>query len=334
MLQQAPRPARTTRVSVDELLAAATSREPMTSVDAKSAATFERATIGGRRYVVKHIDPRADWISRWTGDYGPRVVTLWRAGLLDALPGCIDHAIEAVTQDADTRISTVLMRDVGEHLMPTVGTWPTNQHVRLLDHMAELHASFWAFEDTLSLLPMNARYTVLTPHMSRFEAELGEPAGVPAMIPGCWDELDAVAPEAAGLARRLADDPWPLVSALSETPRTLLHGDWKAGNLGSLPDGRTVLLDWGLPGAGPPCVDLAWYLAVNCDLLPGSKEEAIETYHAALKRRDVATGGWWDRQLTLALLGAFVQLGWSKTHDTEELGWWAEHAIYATRYLK
>lgn len=119
------------------------------------------------------------------------------------------------------------------------------QHLRFLDHMAELHARFWDFEDTLGLTPMAVRYTMLTPAMSRMEAELGTLDGVPAVIPACWAALDAAAPEAAAVARDLAENPWPLTAALAGTPSTFVHGDWKAGNLGSTPDGRTILLDWG-----------------------------------------------------------------------------------------
>lgn len=334
MLRRAAKPTRTSRVSVGELLAGASAREPMTSVDAKSSATLERAVIDGERYVVKHIDPRRDWIARWTGDYGPRVVTVWHTGILDVLPACLDHAIVGVGRDPRTRVTTLLMRDVAEHLVPTgSGPLPLTQHLRFLEHMAELHACFWGWEDAFGLTPMEVRYTLLTPAMSRVEDELGGAEGVPAAIPACWAALDKAAPQAAAVARRLGEDPWPLVAALAETPATLVHGDWKAGNLGSAPDGRTILLDWGWPGFAPPCVDLAWYLAVNCDLLPQPKEEAIEAYRAALENRGVATAGWWDRQLELALLGAFVQLGWSKTGDPVELGWWAERAFRTARLL-
>lgn len=336
MLVAQPAP-RAVASSVEDLLDGATVRVPMTYADAKSSATFERVVIGGERYVVKHIDPRGDWISRWTGDFGPRVVTLWRAGMLDVLPGCIDHAIEAVAQDRHTRASALLMRDVGERLMSTQARLPLGQHVRFLEHMAELHAAFWGWADNLALTPMAVRYSMLTPHMSRVEAALagpgGVPAEVPALIPARWEDLDESAPAAAAVARRLAGDPWPLVNALAATPATFIHGDWKAGNLGFQPDGRTILLDWGWPGAGPPLVDLAWYLAVNCDLLPQSKEDAIATYRAALRRHGVDTRGWWSAALELALLGAFVQLGWSKTADPDELGWWAERAVHAARLL-
>ena len=62
-------------------------------------------------------------------------------------------------------------------------------------------------------------------------------------------------------------------------------------------------------------MDLAWYLAVNCDRLPETKEDAIGAYRAALESAGIETGSWWDEQLAAALAGAFLQLGWSKTGD-------------------
>ena len=47
----------------------------------------------------------------------------------------------------------------------------------------------------------------------------------------------------ADALRPLRAAPWPLFDALTETPVALLHGDTKFGNLGSRPDGRTILSD-------------------------------------------------------------------------------------------
>ena len=55
------------------------------------------------------------------------------------------------------------------------------------------------------------------------------------------------------------------------------------GNLGTHPDGRTILLDWAYPGSGPACWDLCWYLALNQARLPESKEATIERFRAALR---------------------------------------------------
>jgi thiamine kinase-like enzyme len=148
-----------------------------------------------------------------------------------------------------------------------------------------------------------------------------------------WDRLADVAPETHRLLTDLAEDPTPLVSALARTPRALVHGDFKGGNLGLHPDGRIVLVDWAFPGMDAPCADLAWYLAVNCDRLPESKESTQERYRAALHSHGIDTGSWWDRQLPLCLLGAAVQMAWSKTDQPAELNWWATHAAEASALL-
>jgi len=47
----------------------------------------------------------------------------------------------------------------------------------------------------------------------------------------------------------------------------------------------------------------------------------------ALERHHVETAVWWERQLTLCLLGAVLEFGWEKAlGDDEELGWWCDRA--------
>jgi thiamine kinase-like enzyme len=127
--------------------------------------------------------------------------------------------------------------------------------------------------------------------------------------------------------------PWPLVSAFEGTPTTLSQGDWKCGNLGSHPDGRTILLDWALPGATPFCYDIAYYLAINSRRFTEPKEAVIEAYRQELESRGIATSGWFERQVELALLGAFVQLGWDKVEEPDEPGWWVERVLPTARTL-
>jgi aminoglycoside phosphotransferase (APT) family kinase protein len=147
--------------------------------------------------------------------------------------------------------------------------------------------------------------------------------------------LEEVAPAAAAVVVPLVHDPARLVAALETTPQTFVHGNWKLDNLGTDADGRTVLLDWELPGRGAALSDLAWYLAINCRRLPTSKEQAVDDYRAALERRGVATEGWWERQLDLCLVGALVQFGWEKAlggYD-DELAWWEEQALRGQAWL-
>jgi hypothetical protein len=126
------------------------------------------------------------------------------------------------------------------------------------------------------------------------------------------------------------------VRALESLPTSLLQGDWKMGNLGRHVDGRTILIDWANPGAGPGVTELTWYLALNRARLPvgHTKEDAIVAYRAALERREVDTAPWWDRALGLAFLGALVQFGWEKVlGDDDELAWWEDRAVAGAAFL-
>ena len=130
------------------------------------------------------------------------------------------------------------------------------------------------------------------------------------------------------------DDPRPLAAALRRTPSTFLHGDWKMGNLGSHPDGRTILIDWAYPGEGPAGWDLAWYLALNAARLPTSKEDSIAVFRDAFSAAGVDPGGWFDDQMALSLLGMGATFGWEKALGSDdELAWWAEAVDVGARRL-
>jgi thiamine kinase-like enzyme len=189
--------------------------------------------------------------------------------------------------------------------------------------MAAMHAAYWGFRDDAGLCPLSHRYVFLTPTMA--ELEMATPRGdsVPPAVADGWRRLDEEYPADARRLRKLAADPWPLVDALQAGPQTFIHSDWKLGNLGR-EGSRTILLDWDRTGEAPPLVDLAWYLAVNCDRLPESKEDTIDAYRVSLESSGIATASWWADQLAPALAGAFLQLAWAKTGDATEFGWWSE----------
>jgi hypothetical protein len=54
-----------------------------------------------------------------------------------------------------------------------------------------------------------------------------------------------------------------------------------------------ILLDWTLPGTGPACWDLCWYLALNRARLPEPKEAVIARYRSELENHgsQQAAGG-------------------------------------------
>ncbi|MDQ6696954.1 MAG: aminoglycoside phosphotransferase [Actinomycetota bacterium] len=320
--------------SLEELLAAATTREQWFPEDSKSGARFERVIIDGEQYVLKYQDPRDDWLLRATADPGQRYVKLWEGGLLARLPDVIDHGVVACRFDGDAGM--VLLRDVAAQLLVPGRALSAQQHARFLDHMAAMHAAFWGWHDDVGLTPLAARYLMFSPNVARAEAARGSSAVVPKVMAEGWSKLAGVAPELAAVVLPLLEHPAPLVAALEGVPHTLVHGDWKAANLGTHADGRTVLLDFGeAPGEASPIADLSWYLALNADLLPETKDEAIATYRTALERRGVPTGDWWAEAVALEMLGTMLQFGWEKAMGGPgpELAWWEARAVEGARWM-
>ncbi|MGH9126392.1 MAG: aminoglycoside phosphotransferase [Acidimicrobiales bacterium] len=320
--------------TLDDLLAGATDRRPWVPDDTKSGARFERLVIDGERYVLKYQDARDDWLMRASGDDGGRYTRLWQHGLLDALPPVVDHAVVAAGLEAG--VGRVLLRDVSAELLVPGAAFTMAQHQRFVDHMAAVHAAFWGWRDDVGLTPLDRRYLIFSPDVARYEEAIASPAIVPRFMAAGWARLRRESRALGGVVFSLLADQAPLLSALATVPHTLVHGDWKAANLGSHADGRTVLLDFGeAPGEASPLADLAWYLALNADLLPESKDATIERFRAALEGHRVATSPWWERAVALEMLGAMLQFGWEKGLGGAgpELDWWASAALAGARQL-
>lgn len=321
--------------SVDDLLAGVEGRRPFANPDGRSSAHFEHVTIAGVPYVVKYVHPDDDFTMRVSGDLRCRTVRAWAAGLLDAAPDLVDHAIvgAALGSGRTGWGAALLMRDVSADLLPQGGDpIPTDQHDAFLDHLAGFCAATWDWHDDPTtgpgLLPYAARWEWFGDAALEGERALGWPEHVPKVASEGWVRFGEVAPaDLVSLVAELRRDVTPLADALRRTPSCLLHGDVKASNTGRAADGRTVLIDWAYVGEGPACHELAWHLALDRSRLPVSKEATIEAFRAGLERHGVATAGWWERQLGLSLLGAMVQFGWEKAlGDPGELGWWCHAA--------
>jgi hypothetical protein len=323
--------------SADELVAGATSRTVVHPGDARSGSTFELIELGGERYFLKTVSYADDWIMRVTHDRDHRTFKIWTAGLMQRAPSCIDHAVVgmAVTGEGHDAPLSILMRDIGPLLIPEGDdVIDPSFHDAFMDHLAGLSATFWEWEDDIGLTTMAERVRFFAP--DNIAAELVRPDVSPTLqvADQGWARLATSAPELAALAASVHADPAPLVRALEATPATFLHGDWKMGNLGHHADGRTILLDWAYPGAGPACWDLCWYLALNRARLPTSKEATIDAFRARLEERGVATDGWWDAQLGLCLVGMMAAFGWEKAvGDDDELRWWERAALAGSAYL-
>jgi hypothetical protein len=287
----------------------------------------------GQAYFLKRLSPATDWIMRVTGDHVHRPYLVWRAGIMDKAPGCIDHTVVAmeVTGTGEDATLSVLMRDVGGCLVaPGDARVPLNQHGGFLAHMAALAAAFWGWRDTIGLTTMAQRFRFFAP--DNIAAELAT-AAVPGPIAAAaegWRRLPAQSAWLWRIAERVHERPGLVSGPLGRTPQTFLHGDWKMGNLGSHPDGRTILLDWAYPGSGPVCWDLCWYLALNRARLPETKEAAIDRFRRELEACGVMTDPWWQRQLDLCMIGIMATFGWEKAlGDRSELDWWQEQVARA-----
>lgn len=328
--------------SVDELLAGAERRERFANPDGRSGAVFDRVWIHGRPHIVKYVHLDDDFTMRVSGDVGCRPVRGWAAGLLDAAPTLVDHAVvgAALGHGRNRWGAALLMRDVSAELVPLNDErFAVDVHDLFVDHLAGWWASTWGFADDPpggpGLLPYAARWAWFAHAAIDTERALGWPERVPAMAAEGWERFAARAPaDVAGVVDELRRDVTPLAVALRATPSCLLHGDPKASNMGIAGDGRIVLIDWAYVGEGPPGHDVGWYLALNRAKLPVSKEATVDAFRTALERYGVDTGGWWERQLGLALLGTVVQFGWEKAlGDGEELAWWCDAAREGARRL-
>jgi hypothetical protein len=323
--------------SLDELIAGATDRVEVRSSDAKSGAHFETLRIDGVPHFLKVLSAEDDWIMRVTGNDSHWEFTVWQAGIYAATPPVIDHTIVGMALEdvgASRRLS-ILMTDCGADLVPPGDDEvPLEHHADWIDHMAQMHAHFLEWHDDIGLASLARRWLFFAPEIIAPELERADVPGPIAVAHQGWGLLPERAPRLYDLARSVHRDPEPLSDALRTTPLTFVAGDWKLGNVGRRPDGRTVLVDWAYPGEAPPCWDLTWYLALNRARLPESKEATIERYRSRLEAHGVDTADWWERQLGLTFVGMMAIFAWEKAvGDQAELEWWEQVALDGAQWL-
>jgi len=157
-----------------------------------------------------------------------------------------------------------------------------SQHNGFIEHMADHSCSLWGWEDTIGLTMMEQRIRFFAP--GNIAAELLA-ADVPAPIAAAeagWRSLPARSPALSSLARLLHDQPGLITGPLTALPSTFLHGDWKMGNLGTHPDGHTILIDSGIPRF--------WSSLLGPVLVPGPQPGAAARVqrggHRPVPRRD------------------------------------------------
>jgi hypothetical protein len=314
--------------TIDELIAGATDRVEIHPDDGKSGSDFELLTIDGEPMFLKVVSYDRDWIMRCSGNTDHWEYKAWCAGLYQRVPPEIDTAMVAMaldTTEATPRLA-MLMHDISDGLIPAGDTpVPVEQHERIIDHMAAFHVAFWGWRDTIGISPIEARFGFFSDANIAREMQADEPPVPIRVARDGWAALPDRAPKLNARVQAVRANPQSLGDEMRATPLTFVAGDWKMGNLGSHADGRTIVLDWAYPGASAPCLDLTWYLAINAARIPISKEDTIAVYRAGLERRGIATDGWFEPQLRMALLGAMCMLGWEKAlGGDDELAWWED----------
>ena len=323
--------------TIEELAAGASDRRTVRTSDAKSGAEFELLTIDGRSYFLKVLDAESDWIMRVTGNTDHWEHKVWLAGLYHRFPDVIDHTIVAMALDTSggsTRLG-ILMDDVSESLVPPGDdVVAVETHGGFVRHMAQLHADFWGWHDSVGLCPMANRIRFFCPEVIAPELLAEEIPGPIGAADQGWKRLARIQPELSGFIQGIHGDPSDLVDALADCPATFVSGDWKMGNLGRHADGRTVLVDQAYPGEAPGLYDLLWYVALNRQRLPVSKEATIQAYRAGLEAAGIDTGGWFERQLGLSVIALMATFAWEKAlGDADEMAWWSAQVAKALVWL-
>jgi Phosphotransferase enzyme family len=213
------------------------------------------------RYVLKRMSLEFDWVMFSTDDQECRAVRLWQYGLLDQLCPHLEHKIMACSRNKDGW--AIFMRDLTEHIF----TWDKPMAPQLapafLDSLARLHAAFWndpRLNDLdLGLCDTAKRLDLTSPALA--QKQISQRRGVlPDWIRGGWEVMEELLdPDVFAQMRRLLENPVPLFEMLDHYPYTLLHGDYRAANLGYLKQGHPIIFDWQLAARSLMTIDLAWF---------------------------------------------------------------------------
>jgi hypothetical protein len=332
--------------------------------DGWSGATFSLLRRSEQeRFVLKRDSLAADWIARATRDDALReamVVAAVTSSGWSHPPLSGPIVFPYLGSAADDGGSAILMPDLSTELI----AWERPAHEapldvsvadRVLDAVARLHTLGWwvprTGQDELPWCHLPERLTLLTRRSAEGYAVDGNPVGE-RFLAG-WDAFDCLAPAAAReLVATLAEDPLPLLEALSRLPSIGLHGDLKLANV-AVWEGSVGFIDWQLVTFAPVAVELGWLLVSNSAVLPFEPQDALRRYRESLRWHVGRWGvgsfhpgnledvvGDWESQLDLAMIVGLLLRGWRKGLDaeagttlasgvsaTDDLAWWCARAV-------
>ena len=277
----------------------------------------------GRALIAKRIVPGSDWLGRQTRDPG-REALLFADGVFARMPASVDPAVVAAEPEGDAW--WVVMRDVSAELVDESTPLTREENRLILGRAAEMWDVFWD-EEIPHLSTLANRLSFAAPAISERER-----AGVdilPKQFEAAWEAFgEAVDDDVAAAILDLVADVTPLAAKLAGRGTTLIHGDLRDENI-ALPEGRLVLLDFGLATQGHPAAELAWYMVHDVWRVAATHDEVVEDFRRALGERDDPAA------LELGLISGLVQYGWIFGHSAvvhtdlgerewarTELNWW------------
>jgi aminoglycoside phosphotransferase (APT) family kinase protein len=284
----------------------------------------------GRALIAKRIVPGSDWLGRATHDPG-REALLFADGVFARMPAGVDPAIVAAEAEGDAW--WVVMRDVSAELLDESTPLTREQNRFVLARAAEMWAEF-CDEDVPHLSSLEDRLAFAVPAISA--RERNEVDILPKQFEAAWEAFaEAVDDDVGDAILELLGDVEPLASALAARGTALIHGDLRDENI-ALPDGRLVLLDFGLATQGNPAVELAWYMVHDVWRIEATHDEVVADFRDALGDRDDPVA------LELGLISGLVQYGWIFGHSAvvhtdpaerewarQELEWWVPRVRHA-----
>jgi hypothetical protein len=267
-------------------------------------------------FVLKTVGLESDWVAIRTGDEIGREARFLGEPALDPVREIffcpyVGYAVEGKT-------IALLMTDLSERAFSEARDtlWEGQEHA-LLGTLARLHARYW--EAPALELPWLARpahfFAMIGPRSSEaLAARFGHHPYFEQVRIG-WELALERLPRGAAETLRLPAA--TLANRCDGLPHTLLHGNARVSNFALMPDGGVAALDWSLIGAGPPTLDLGWYLANSPDL--ASKDETIARYRRLLESaldRPIPNRQWVEMVAAGILSGALMRL-WSKALAVE-----------------
>ena len=223
--------------------------------------------------------PGSDWLGRCTRDPG-REALLFADGVFARMPATVDPAVVAAEPEGEAW--WVVMRDVSDELLDdsTPLTREENRFVlgprgRDVGRRSGTRRCRTYRPCTTGSRSPSRR----SPRSSATSVDI-----LPKQFEAAWEAFgEAVDADVGAAVLELVDDVTPLADALAARGTTLIHGDLRDENI-AMPDGRLVLLDFGLATQGHPAAELAWYMVHDVWRIEATHDEVVEDFRARARR--------------------------------------------------